>query len=195
MQAAGCGGMADKNDQMNAQADEVIFRATYSALKLSVSMILAWVPFFLIFGGLAYDSMAKKEYWSLGLILFALGCGLYFLLDSMLFKELLFYQDRVVKIWYLLGQKTIHYSSASAAAPHWSHRGWLSGSPNSIFESKDNGKRVLFRLPIMYCTFFLHSYMAKKIEGIIDYLADDKESNPRKFKKSTLPREVVCTME
>lgn len=111
-------------------------------------------------------------------------------LECILFEQLLFYQDRVVKSWYLFGRRTIDYSNASVSDPQ-KHMRWLSTS-HMIFESKDNGKPVALRLPIQYFDFFFPPRTAKAIEMIMDYLTAETGTTPRKFKNLTLPKGVVC---
>lgn len=180
--------MAD-NDQANAQADDIVFSARYSRFKVWISIIVAILPVMFLSFGAAYLCMLRGKY--LGAVALSLigSCGLLFVLDSALFKGIEFFGDRVTKLWYVFGSRTVQYSSGMAKAPDWYMR--LLSSAHFIVEVKDDGRPVPLRLPIMYYAFFFPSDTAKKIEMIIDYLTEDTENNPRKFKRSMLPKEFM----
>ena len=116
---------------------------------------------------------------------------LLYALDSLLTKLIIFYQDRVVKIWNFLGQETIYYSKAKVSgAP----RNWQIQRLNwyQITETKHNGRSLLFQIPIIYGAYFVPPDAAKKIDWIIDYLTGKNEKTHRMFKESFLPMDVVC---
>jgi len=139
--------------------------------------------------GGAYLAALEGKYRGLATLLLPAAI-LPFLLDSVLFKEILFYQDRVVKIWHFFGKKAIRYSNGSVSFPEWYMR-WLS-SAHFIFESKENGRPVPMRMPLLYNAFFFSVDSAKQIEKIMAYLTEYDERHLRKFKKATLPKEVLC---
>jgi len=112
-------------------------------------------------------------------------------LDSLFTKQIVFCQDRVVKIWHFLGQRTIYYSKAKVSG---SPRNW--GVQRSkwyqITEMKDDGRRLLFQIPIVYGTQFVPPDAARRIDMIVDYLTGNNENRTRKCTESYLPREVTC---
>jgi hypothetical protein len=112
-------------------------------------------------------------------------------LDSVFLNEITFYQDRVVKVWSLFGERTIYYSRASVKSPRLYDRAL--SSAHIIFESKDDGRPVRWRLPILYHSFFFPSEVAKQIDVILDYLTEEviEENNPKKFKKFWLPKKIM----
>lgn len=175
-----------ENEQLSAQEDEVAFRAQYSLLKICFSILVCIFPLLILFGA-AYLAIAAGKYVPAVACLFLAVIILMLPLEGIFVKHLLFYRGRIVKVWYLFGQKTISYSEASVKKPDMP---WLS-SVHFVFQSRDNGKPVPMRLPIHYHSFFFASDTAEKIEAIMDYLTDDKQNNPRKFKRFTLPVEVV----
>jgi hypothetical protein len=178
-----------ESDQTNLRKDEILFAAESHTTKVLLCvMIVGWFPLLMAFGG-AYFAFVREDYFGGALLWFFGFIMLYVPLDAIFFKELLFYQDRVVKVWHLLGQKSIPYSRASVKGPDWYMR-WLS-SAHHIFESKDDGKPIPMRLPLLYHSFFFTPKTRKRIEMIMDYMTEDKENNPRKFRKSVLPKEVM----
>ena len=136
---------------------------------------------FLVIGA-AYLELLRKDYTGAGLLLFLALISLYGVLDLIFFGELRFYHDRVTGLS-LFGRRTIYYSTASVEGPfNFCH---------TIFESKENGNRVRMRLPIVYHSLLFCSATAKEIETIMYYLTQDGRNNRRKFKKKTLPREIM----
>jgi len=169
------------NDQTRTQEDEVIFSAEYSFPRVLTGTVLFGFCLFLVIGA-AYLDLLRKDYTGAGLLLFLALISLYGVLDLIFFGELRFYHDRVTGLS-LFGRKTIYYSTASVEGPF--------NLCHTIFQSKENGKRVRMRLPTVYHSLLFPSATARQIETIMDYLTQDKNKNPRKFKKTTLPREII----
>jgi hypothetical protein len=173
-------------EQKPANENEVIYSAEYHTTKVLLSLVVVAFPGAIVTGG-AYLAILAEEYLPAGLLLFLATTMLLVSLECVLFKQLLFYPNRVVKSWYLFGRRMIRYSDASVSDPQ---NRWRS-SLHTIFESKDNGKPVPLCFPIQYHDFFFPPRTRKAIEMIMDYLTEDKLNSPRKFKKSKLPKEVV----
>jgi hypothetical protein len=111
-------------------------------------------------------------------------------LDVIFTDRIVFYQDRVVKIWNFLGQKTIYYSKAkvTGAPRNWQiqRSKWY-----QITETGDNGRRIWLQIPILYCAQFVPPDTAKRIDLIIDHLTGKNENRTRIFKERFLPIEVI----
>jgi hypothetical protein len=175
--------------QVNVPADDIIFAARYSPRKLWFYIIAFFTfPLVLMFVGVCL-ALAQKNYRGAVAGLTLGSVILLVFLEAIFFKELLFYRDRVMKVWHLFGQKTIPYTRANVKRPDWYMR-WVS-SAHHIFESEEDGRPIRMRLPLLYHSSFFPPKTATKIEMIMDYMTEDKENNPRKFRKSILPKEVV----
>ncbi|MFZ5866838.1 MAG: hypothetical protein ACOYXY_13225 [Thermodesulfobacteriota bacterium] len=177
-------------DQIPVQANDVVLSAEYFGPKVWLVIIVLVIPVMCFFSAIAYLSILDGTYTG-SLALLVAASALIIALDSLFLKEIVFFQDRVMKAWHLLGQRTIYYSKASVTDPRV-HMGWLSSSGvHYIFESNENGKPVRWRIPIGYIPFFFPSDTARTINMIMDYMTEDKENNPKKFKKAMLPKEVI----
>jgi len=110
-------------------------------------------------------------------------------IDIMLTKEFLFYSDRVVKVWYLLGRRTIPYASAVVRGPaeafRWIQKGY------TIREFRDDWTRRFFQIPILYNARFVDREVAEQIDAIMAYMAEGPLNKPTRFTEVTLPKEVV----
>jgi hypothetical protein len=167
--------------------NEIVYTGCYSKWRMYISLLIQ-IPFYLtlVIGTIIF-CINDKEYVRAFLLtlMFLLPCIL-ITSDSILFKELIFYRDKVTKLWYLFGSRTIYYGNAKIVGPPRNMK-WLS-SAYQIRENNDKGKTILKQIPILYISFFFPSKTSKAIKEIGDFLTDDKESNPRLFKKTNLQR-------
>lgn len=184
--------MVDKSE-ISANGDEVIFSAQYSSFRVWFSFLTAFTFLLTLLIAGACFAIRDGNYLGGGALAFVAACGALFILDAIFFKELLFYGDRVAKVWHLFGQRTISYSNASVSFPQWYMR-WIS-SAHHIFESKENGRPVPLRLPIMYNAFFFPADTWERIDTIVNYLTQDDDNNPKKFRKTKLPKEIITADE
>jgi len=176
------------NEFAGTEDSEVVLSAQYSPFKAWVSILLFMFGMFLVFGG-AYFCPLKGKY--VGVVcLTVIGLSaVIFTLDIMFFKELVFFRDRVTKYWHLFGCRTVWYARGLVHAPDR----YVSQFSSAYFivELGDNGRPIRWRLPIMYIAFFFSADTVSKINGILDYLADYREDNPRIFKRTMLQEEVI----
>jgi len=176
------------DDQMKTHDDELVFSARYSPFRVWVMVIfIAMFPIW-VFLRVSYLNLLRGEYLNAFLFSAPLLLMIYFTLDSILFKELLFYSDRVVKIWHFFGRRTIYYRRAKVIHPPWYLR-WLG---HAIRETRENGKDLLMQMPVSYVACFLRADSIKMIGKILDYLTEDTENNQKPFRKARLPKEVIC---
>lgn len=176
------------DEQTKTEQDEIIFSARYSVFRvwfmvIVVEMFPTWILCYLLYIDVVKGRNIHAFFVSLLLLLMFLLA-----LDSMSFKELRFYQDRVVKIWHIFGSRTIFYRTAKVIDPP-SYLRWLS---YAIRETEENGKDLLLQMPVSYVACLFPSDSSKMIGKILDYLTEDTENNPRTFKKVGLPKEVIC---
>lgn len=176
------------DEQTYTEENEIIFSARYSPSKVWFTIITLFMfPMWILLSS-AYHLTLKGQY------SIATGCSLLgtaillFTLDSLLFKELLFYRNRVVKVWRFLGQRTIYYSRAKVTGSSTSYRYFL-----RVFQIKESqiGKALFIQVPISCIFFFFPPDVRNKISNIIDYLADDTSTGLKMFNKSSLPKEVI----
>jgi len=180
--------------EMNSQTrlteehhDETVYTGSYSKWKMYISLLITMPLYLTLIIGTIIFCINDKEYVkALLLILILLLPWIVILLDSILFKDLVFYSDKVSKSWYFFGSRTIYYKYAKIVGPPRNMK-WLS-SAYQIRETNDNGKTILKQIPILYISFFFPSKTSKTIREIGDFLTDDKENNPRPFKKTNLQR-------
>jgi hypothetical protein len=167
--------------QTQTHEDEIILSARYSPLRVWFWLIIIFplpaLPFFYI----AYACMRDGNYIGGAFVILLCAGLLIFALDALFFERLLFYQDRVVKVWRLFGRRTLYYSRASITQNEESIARY-------IVESYEDGSSVRFRLPIMYIARLFPRETTKRIGIIVDYLTEDNRKGSRKFKKSTLPK-------
>ncbi len=181
-----------------AAQDEVIFSAKYSAGRTSV-ILITWCSsvclFVYLWHGSAY-TIAQDIYDGIVvggqdlLYLLALGSIMFLLLlpflpialNPICFRKIIFYSNRVEIVRRIFRDKTIYYSSGAVK------KGML--LPGYLIEEVEHKVRP-HRTPFLYDfrLLFFPSDAAKKIETILDYLADDSTNkSTRVFKRSILPQ-------
>jgi len=154
------------------------------------------LPFYLIIG-IAYELFLTNnyDYKSLDLLtsaFFGLAAlsAMIIILDSLLFKQIVFYTNRVTKYYYLLGQITVYYSNAEIDGPPGQFK-WLS-SAYKIRKTDEYGNALLKQVPMLFFAFFFSKRDMEQINNIINCLTEDLKNNPRIFKKNILNEEELC---
>jgi hypothetical protein len=174
--------------QVTDPRDEIILEARYSGAAFWLSQIAL-----LVFGCLvlyaSYDYLLRGDYIKVALGLICAPFVLTVTVDQILTREILFYPDRVVKIWRFLGRRTIYYSNGQVKGPP-PHLRWLQKAYH-IKEVRQKGTNILQRVPILYNTRFFPSETARQVAVIMEFLTDKSEDNPRTFRKTLLPREAI----
>lgn len=111
-------------------------------------------------------------------------------------KHILFYRDRIAKVWYLFGQRTILYARARlVVTPPSTGYKWIKAF--SIQETDGTGKIYTFQMPIRFTAHFVSRETRRKVKTVTSYLVDLEDrsklyEDPRLFAKSTLPKEILC---
>jgi hypothetical protein len=116
-----------------------------------------------------YKTFVKGSY--IGVFLtFVLGViALQFLLDYLFSDRIIFYRDRVTKIWHALGSRTIYYSTAKifryteSLAYDW-----------VIREKGPYGEYISMQLPIVYSRQLYHSDASEEIASILNDRTEEK---------------------
>lgn len=120
--------------------------------------------------------------------------------DSLLTKHIVFYQDRVVKVWYFLGYKTIPYARGKLRVwPAYMryHLGYKTARKSfGILEVDDTGRVPLLQMPIGYCFICVTPTWRKQVETVMRYLLGGEEGADiyeadGVFVKSTLPKDIL----
>jgi hypothetical protein len=193
------------SDQKAPQDNEVIL-----CVRFSQTFRRIWGVIFIGLVALAHDipyhATARGDYLE-GLFL-GFGClGLLAAgVDGLFTRHILFHRDRVVKVWYLLGQRTIPYASAKLAVnPAWTRSMvWpfpypAKGKPEPfrIYETDGEAKVRLIQLPICFGRSGLSPETTEKVETITSYLVGVEDRSKlyeesRIFVKSTLPKDILC---
>jgi len=176
------------NDGINEQDNDLVFLARYSVSRVWFSVIVVWVFPTWVLCYLLYVDMLKGNYVHAFFVSVFLVLALVAILDSTFFKELRFYQNRVVKVWHVFGNRTIYYRTAKVITPAW----WLRWLSCVIRETTEDGKDLPLQLPVSFIACLFPSYSRKVIGKILDYLTEDTENTSRHFKKASLPKEVIC---
>lgn len=185
-----------QNVPADAAHDEVIYSAKYPPERVSVILIIYcllmywWLSFTYDIVRDIYDGIVAGE----GLRHFLLLSSILLLflvplldmgVNPLLFKEIIFYSNRIEIVRRILKPKTVYYSCATVEKGSWS-----SGYLVEKLPEKRKSKRTRFFYDIRLS--FFPTNTANEIESIFDYLADDSsQTNPRVFKRSTLPKDVL----
>ena len=173
---------------MTMHDDDLVFSARYSASKVWFAVIVLFTfPMWLMFN-VCYLDLLRGKYIDALISSIVPLFMLLFVLDAIFFKDLLFYQDRVVKVWYLFGQRTIYYRAAKVVDPPPYLR-WI--LTNHHIRETRPGKRFVVQIPILYIGSFFPSESVAVIARILDYLTEHSEDNPRIIKKAVLAKEVT----
>ncbi|HQB40052.1 MAG TPA: hypothetical protein PL053_12385 [Deltaproteobacteria bacterium] len=185
-----------KTDICTDNYNQVIFAAVYSRPKVILALLINALPFYLIIG-IAYELFLTNnyDYKSLDLLtsaFFGLAAlsAMIIILDSLLFKQIVFYTNRVTKYYYLLGQITVYYSNAEIDGPPGQFK-WLS-SAYKIRKTDEYGNALLKQVPMLFFAFFFSKRDMEQINNIINCLTEDLKNNPRIFKKNILNEEELC---
>lgn len=168
-------------------ADQIILKTKFSGSFFRFSQMATLFIIGIMFYA-AYVHLLRGSY-QRGVILILIVLLLVLMaLRGTLTKEFLFYQDRVVQVWYLFGKRTIYYSRAQVEGPFfpWPAKGY------QIKEIKEEGKVPLRQIAISFGIRSMPPETIENIEAIFDYLTEDTKNNLRRCKKVTLPREVIC---
>jgi hypothetical protein len=120
-------------------------------------------------------------------------------IDFLFTKHVLFYRDRIVKVWHFLGQKTIPYERAKLiVSPRFvQRRVWP--LPNNGFRislTDKTGRTYPIQIPVLFPRICVAAETRKKAEFIVSYLADVEDTSKlyeksRIFTKSTLPKDIL----
>jgi len=178
------------NTQTAAHEDEIIFSAQYSILKAWFSLLVAFLPVFWLLCYAAYTDVMNEQYMKAVILIVIAAPVALFMLDTIFFARLVFYEDRVVKSWHAFGQRTIYYSTARLNRPP-RHFRWVS-SAYAIRQVKCDGSYLFMQVPILYIAFFFPTSSAKKIDLIVDYLTSDSTYEMGMFTKHSLSKEEIC---
>lgn len=183
--------MADKA-QTTLQHYEPILSARYtSGWSWAAGAFAASIVYAAVWG--LYTYPLRGDYFRTVCAIIALPAYVLISLDILLTKEIVFYRDRVEKVWHLVGRRTIPYSTGLVRGPadefRWIQKGY------TIREVGADGKAALVQVPIGYNARFVDSETAKQIDVIMAYMAGDKLNKPTRFTKATLPKEVVCSLK
>ncbi|MBI5248324.1 MAG: hypothetical protein HY912_02415 [Desulfomonile tiedjei] len=182
--------MITDNEPVTSQDDEpVLIAPCTSGWRWFAAIFVAYLVFAAFYGGL-YAFPLRGQY-------FRTACaiiGMFLLppvwLDILLGKEIVFYPDRVEKVWHLLGRRAIPYNRAevrgAAEQFRWLPKGY------TIKEIGQDGKRRLMQIPIFYNARYVDPGIANQIDAIMAYMAAGPFSGPTRFTEATLPKEVVC---
>lgn len=136
--------------------------------------------------GLAYASMVR-EGWKghlleSALLLAGLVMILLFL-DTLFSERLIFYSDRVTKVWRGFGSRTIYYLNAEVGD---TYHGMV-----SIRESDANGRRSWPQIPIFIQDSLFSFKVREELNVIINYMTGGLRWGKGVIKKSTLDKEAL----
>lgn len=159
---------------------DAIYIAKYSSFKLLITFILLYpLPLYIIIGS-SIDLFAASKYInSLSLILVVAPLICIFI-ESLLTKEIIFYNDSVSKIWHLFGEIRIEYAGGYIVCPTGFSR-FLS----SAYHIRGNNYSILHR--IIFISFFFSTDTRKNVEDLISFLTDNSRKSVRKFSQIELP--------
>lgn len=174
--------------QQSSESDELIYFAKYSFIKLLFSWLVNSLGIYLIIG-VNIEILRAGEYFNGVLRTFLSLAILIIFVDSILFRGLYFYKDRVVKMWKFGGKKTIYYNNAKVYGPPIIFK-WLTSS-YTIRATKKDGRVLILQFPIQFMSFFFSSKDANNVNKIINHLTGNQLSNPRIMKIHSLNFEIL----
>jgi hypothetical protein len=183
------------NHSVAPQDDEVILcvRYTtgggYAGLLVLIAVWFCWGFYILVLQG---------DY--LGAAVVAPGCLMMLgvAASNLFFKHLLFYRDRIVKVWHLFGQRTVSYSRAKMCVNTWIRPRILPyGKPFSVKETDSTGRVRLIQTSIAFGSVFVSPDTGDKVESIMSYLVGEEDKSKlyeesRIFVRSALPKDILC---
>lgn len=151
--------------QNSGPEPDIIGHAHYSTKEASFQ-IIKWFILFSMFTMLVHHCVLKGKYLEMLVMIMADITAFLAVVDYTFSDRIIFYRDRVTKIWWGLGSKTIYYIDAKVSknlkGPEW----WM------IREKGPNGKPVFFQIPIRYYPDLFHSQESEKILSTLADLAD-----------------------
>jgi hypothetical protein len=193
--------VVDKDDT-RPQGDEVILPVHSSSLLVKVAGVI-FIGLVALFYDTPYRAMTRGDYLE-GVFLGFTCLGLLVAgVDILSFKHILFHRDRVVKVWYLFGQRTIPYARAKLAVnPAWTRSlVWLAPAkgkpePFRIYETDGGSKVRLLQIPIGYGPLGVAPETLDRVAAVISYLVGVEDraklyEESRIFAESELPKELL----
>jgi hypothetical protein len=191
--------MVDNTNETSQLDDEPILCVRYTtALKWLARIVMPPVVFLLFYA--IHLFLLREDY--LRALIVAVPALTFLVggIDTLLTKHILFYRNRITKVWYFLGQKTIPYARAKlrvfpAYMRNWP--GWRTAMKSfSIVEVDDKGRDTLIQFPISYSFVSVAPATRKAVEAVLTYLLDipkgwDIYETKGFFAKCTLPKEVI----
>lgn len=193
--------MEDNTGQTGPQDDEVILRVTYNTFTfwfLSIFCLglttLGWY--------VVYVCVLRSAY-LLALICVPGALGtLAVTIDGSLTKHILFYDNRLVKVWYFLGQRTIPYAKAKLCV-NSGYRQWRYGDAGKSFrvwEIDDTGRVLWSQVYVGYCYPCVPGETRERVQTVLSYLLGLEDSSKfyeksRSFVRDRLSREVLWSYQ
>jgi hypothetical protein len=177
------------------QNDEVILCVRYPTFRSLLAAVCAIAvgiaPWNTVYS-LVLSGNYVKAFFAAGFCLIMIYGG-----SELLFtKHILFYRDRIAKVWYLFGQRTVPYERARLIAdPAPVGFRWVKAL--SIQETNSKGEVLTFQVPIRFTSHFVSRETRRKVETVTGYLVDVEDRSKlyeesRIFVKSTLPKDILC---
>ena len=176
--------------------EEVVLRVYYSQVFLRVYavFILLFMAAVYIAGTCAYV-IPQGKYIRAIIILVAGSMGLALGLEFLFTKRIVFYKDRVIKEWHLLGERTIFYDNAKLV---WASRlnGPRKGKGYIIRQVAPSGILGLLQVPIWLVSVCVSPKTEKQVDAVLSYLVGIDEHSTasekrRLFVRTELPKEVL----
>jgi hypothetical protein len=152
------------NTEQNKRLGDEIICCAYFCRGRALIPILVTLLLLVYFVYGSHETFLKGDY--LGMLIFFVTdlMAVLFLLDYLLSDKIIFYRNRVTKIWHAFGSRTIYYSSAKAHRnPESMTESW------TISETRLNGKVLFPQIPIC---FQRRLYSADALEEILSILSD-----------------------
>jgi hypothetical protein len=167
--------------QSRGRGNEIIGSAHFSMGRAIFRIIRGSIVFLLcIMAGFVTLSM-EEPLWSI--LVFVVGLlMLRSLLDLVLSDRIIFYGDKVTKIWHIFGPRTIYFSRAKI----WRVQSRVDPLMWVIRETGPNGERLFMKKPIIYDPPFFPSEASEEILSLLIDLAGDEIEGGRYTMKDHL---------
>lgn len=158
---------------------------------------LSWIaPIVVILTGcwlieIDYELIIHREYLRLAVCLFGTFCAFGLGLNHLLTRHILFYRDRVVKVWFFFGERSIPYSRALLIP---SRPGLVLRGGFALKDVMENGWNALNPIPVtwvLFSTQLVSREMAQKVYAIVGCLAGVEDIHQIKEKSRRLQRTVL----